>query len=94
MNAGKTYLSKRWALGFFFIILNVICHATILPYIDLTLISCNAATAIIVNIILSIKILDEKFIPKYDLTAVILIIAGSMTIVLHAHTEQVDFTAE
>ena len=74
--------------------LNVVCHGLILPYVDLTLLSCNAATAIIVNIILSIHILNEKFIPKYDLTAMMLIIGGSMTIVCLSHTEQVTFTPE
>ena len=73
---------------------NVICHALVLPHIDLTLISCNAATAIIVNMLLSIFILGEKFIPKYDLTAMLLITIGSVTIVIHANTEQVEFTAE
>lgn len=94
VNAGKTYCSWKWALGFFLIVVNVICHALVLPHIDLTLISCNAATAIIVNMLLSIFILGEKFIPKYDLTAMFLITIGSVTIVIHANTEQVEFTAE
>ena len=87
VNVGKTYMSAKWGLGFFLIVLNVVCHALILPYIDLTLLSCNAATAIIVNLILSIKILGEKFIPKYDLTAIAFILIGSMTIVSLSHSE-------
>lgn len=44
--------------------------------------------------ILSTRILGETFIWQYDLIAMLLIATGSVTIVIHAHTEQVEFTAE
>lgn len=94
VNAGKTYCSGKWALGFVFIITNVVCHALILPYVDLTLLACNAATAIIVNMILSTQILGEEFIWKYDLTAMMLIAVGGIIIACNAHTEQVDFSRD
>ena len=94
MNASKTYCSCKWAIGFVFITMNVLCHSLVLPFCDLTLLACNAATAIIVNMLLSVHILGEKFIWKYDLTAMIFIASGSIIIATQAHTEQVDFTAE
>lgn len=68
------------------------CHASILPFIDLTLLACNAATAIIANVFLSTMILEEKLVWRYDLPALTLIAAGSILIAFNAHTEQVDFT--
>ena len=87
VNASKTYCSWKWAIGFILITCNVLCHALVLPYVDLTLLACNAATAIIVNMILSTRILGEEFICKYDLTAMIFIATGSIIIATQAHTE-------
>lgn len=87
VNAGKTYCSWKWALGFFLIVLNVTCHSLVLPFIDLTLLACNAATAIIVNMLLATFILGEKFVWQYDLTAMVLIASGSIIIATQAHTE-------
>lgn len=69
-------------------------HMGILPYIDLTLMACNASTAIVANMILSTKYLDEVFSWKYDFTALVLIVIGSSMIVLSAHTEKVELTKE
>ena len=60
----------------------------------MTLISCNAATAIIVNMILSTKVLGEQFVWKYDLTAMFFIAIGTITIVLQANTQPVVFSGE
>ena len=61
-------------------------HVIVLPYLDLTLMACNASVAIICNLILSIRFLGEKLVWKYDLTALVLISTGCTTIVLNAHT--------
>ena len=66
----------------------------VLPYIDLTLMGCNASFGIILCIILSTAFLGEKFFWKYDFTAFVFISAGCTTVVLNAHTEEVSFTAE
>jgi hypothetical protein len=79
----------KWILGFILIVLNVLCHSLIVPFCDLTLLSCNAATAIIANMILSTQVLGEKFVWQYDMLAMTLIAFGSVTIVINAHTEQV-----
>ena len=75
-------------------IINVAVHALVLPFVDLTLLACNACTAIIVNMILSTRLLGEKFIWQYDVTAMVLIAIGSISIVLNANTEQVNFTPD
>lgn len=71
-----------------------VIHVIVLPYLDLTLMACNASTAIIMNLILSKKFLGELFIWKYDCTALVLISAGCTTIVLNAHTSQVKYDRE
>ena len=73
---------------------NVCVHAIILPFCDLTLLACNAATAIIVNMILSTQILGEKFVPIYDISAMLFIAGGTISIVFTANSEQVNFTPE
>ena len=86
--------SSKWLLGFMFITLNPICQSLVLPFVDLSLLSCNAATAIIVNVLLSTKVLGETFLWKYDFTAMVLIAVGTAMIVLRTHTEPVDFTGD
>ena len=64
------------------VLLNSIVQSLVLPHVDLTLISCNAATAILTNMILSTKVLGEQFIWQYDLTAMFFIAIGTITIVV------------
>ena len=87
VNIKRTYCSPRWIIGCGLVIINVVVHALVLPFVDLTLLACNACTAIIVNMILSTRLLGEKFIWQYDVTAMILIAIGSISIVLNANTE-------
>ena len=44
--------------------------------------------------IFAVKILDEKFVWQYDLTAMIFIIAGTLSILLLANREEETFTGE
>ena len=71
-----------------------VIHVIVLPYLDLTLMACNASTAIICNLVLSKKFLGEMFVWKYDCTALVLISAGCTTIVLNAHTSQTKYDRE
>ena len=87
VNIKRTYCSPRWIIGCGLVIINVAVHALVLPFVDLTLLACNACTAIIVNMILSTRLLGERFIWQYDVTAMILIAIGSISIVLNANTE-------
>ena len=53
-----------------------------MPFADLVLLASNSATAIVTSAIFSICLLGEKFMWKYDLTALFLIILGNtLTIV-------------
>ena len=58
------------------------------------LLSFNSATAIVINVMLAIIVLNEVFICKYDLPALTLIIMGSVCIVMTANfTEHVSSVA-
>ena len=48
----------------------------VLPFADLVLLASNSATAIIGSSLLSICLLGERFLWKYDLTAMFFIILG------------------
>lgn len=69
-------------------------HIYCLKYLDLTLISANAANSIVAAQILSTRILGEVFILKYDLPALIFICLGCVLLVLNANTEQSTYTAQ
>ena len=90
----KAYCQGKWIFGFTCVASASIIHVIVLPYLDLTLMACNASTAMIANTILSWKFLGEIFIWKYDCTALVLIAAGCITIVLNAHTEEVHYEAD
>lgn len=94
VNDIKGYCSVKWAVGIGLVILNSIVQSLVLPHLDLTLLSCNAATAIITNMILSTKVLGEQFIWQYDLTAMFFIALGTVTIVVQANTQPVTFSGE
>lgn len=94
VNVKRTYCSWKWLVGFALMVLHVGMQAVTLPFLDMTLIACNCATATIVNMILSTQILKEKFIWKYDLTAMSLIALGCLMIALTANTEQVTYSGE
>ena len=71
-----------------------VLHLFILPFADLALLSTLAAIACVPNLILSVLILKEKFIPKYDIVAVALIMTGGLIIVLMANYEPIPYSAE
>lgn len=53
-----------------------------LPFLNMSLLAVNCALAIIVSVGLSIVVLKEQFIIKYDLTGLATITLGSTFIVL------------
>ena len=59
---GKGYFQWKWFLGITLIILHSLEQAIILPLIDLTLISTQAVTSILMNMLLSTYVLGETFI--------------------------------
>ena len=58
----------------------------------MTLLSCNASTGIIANVVISTRFLGEKFDPRYDLIGLSLIALGCTVIVLLSNKEQIKFT--
>ena len=62
-------------------------HVLALPYADLILLSATSTLAILANLILSICIFEERFMWRYDLTAIVMIISGTMMIVFMANTK-------
>ena len=69
-------------------------HIIALPYADMTLLAANASLAIIGNLILSIYLFNEKWVWKFDCTAMALIIAGCSSIVLLSNKEQIEYNGE
>ena len=94
VNSARSYCQAKWIIGLLFTCLTPICQAVALPFVDMSLLACNAATAIIANVILSTKVLGERFVCKYDLTALVLIATGVFMIVWKGHTDPVSFTGE
>ena len=93
-HATKTYLSWRFIVGLIFILSAQAIHVVVLPFLDLTLMGANSSVAILTSMVLSVKCLGEKFVPKHDVTAFFLISVGSICIILNAHTEKVSYSAE
>jgi len=52
-------------------------HVMVLPYADMSLFTTTCSIAILCSAGLSIKLLGEAFVWKYDVTASILIMVGS-----------------
>ena len=90
----RTYCSWRFLLGMICMVSCLVLHVYLLKYLDLTLLAANSANSIVAAIILSTNILGEKFIWKYDFTALFLISVGCATIVLNANTTQTEYSAD
>ena len=63
-------------------------------FADIVLLSFNAATAIVFQVLLSIIFLNEVFVCRYDLPAMTLIIAGSSCIILTANFSDLPLSVE
>ena len=57
----------------------------VLPFADLVLLASNSATAIVTSACFSICLLGEKFMWKYDLTALFLIILGNTLTIIQSN---------
>ena len=93
-HVATTYFSWRFFLGTCIITTASFGHIGLLPHLDLTLMGCNAAFAIMSSMFLSIKWLGESFIPKHDITALVLISIGCASIVINVNTDPIEFTAD
>ena len=59
----------------------------VLPYADVTLLSTICSFGILFTALLSICLLGETFVWKYDLIATLLVITGSVTTVVQMNTK-------
>lgn len=69
-------------------------HVCCLPFVDLVVLSTNSSIAIVFNNILSVMYLNEKIVWAYDVTAVSLIILGSLAIVFLTNYSDTTFTVD
>ena len=80
-------------MAFLLLAVGSFLHVAVLPWLDLVVWTVNSATALLFAIILSIVMLNEKFIVKYDLSCFILMVIGGGTILtLSNHEEQIFST--
>ena len=75
----------------FFMAVGSVLHIAVLPWLDIIAWSINSATALIFAIGLSVIMLKEKFIVKYDLVCFIFILIGSIVILALSNQEQQEF---
>jgi len=60
----------------------------VLPYADLILFTATSSLSIIYGVFLAIVILGEKFVYKYDMPAIALILAGCILTVMQCNFSQ------
>ena len=87
-------MRPQWIIGLLFSFGAAIGHCAVLPFADLVLLSTNCAWAVIFSQVLAITILKEKFVMRYDLPALVLIITGCLTIVFNANYEVIEYSKE
>ena len=92
--AKSPYKTKKWIIGLLCLIVGNVLHIVVLPFLDLVVLSTGTAIAIVVNTVLSIIYLDERFVIKYDLTAFSLIIGGSIMICVLSDYSETTYTPE
>ena len=81
-------MTRKGCVAILLLALGVVAHVIALRYDDLTLLSVNASTAIIANVLISIKFLGERFVPRYDIPGLGLICIGCSAIVILSNTEK------
>ena len=81
------FCTKRGCLGLFLIFIGFLGHFIALPFADLTLLGCNSSSAVLINVFISNKYLGEKFVAKYDVTAMCFVVMGTLVIILLSNKE-------
>ena len=95
LNGGKRknpFLTCLWISGLLMLGLGSIFHLFALPFVDLVVLSTNYSISIVISNILSVIYLGEKVVWKYDITAVALMIGGSLTIVCLSNYDDTTYT--
>ena len=84
----SVFCSLKGVFSLFLVIVGSLGHFLALPFCDLTLIACNSSSAVLINVFISWKYLGEKFVPKYDISAMVLVTIGTLIIILLSNKEQ------
>ena len=71
-----------------------VIHVIVLPFVDLVILSTGTGISIFLNTLLAVFYLGERFKPKYDVPAFILIIGGCIAIVLLSDFSDTEYTPE
>ena len=87
----QVFCSCKGAVSLLLIAVGIGGHFVALPFVDLTLIACNASSAILLNMFISWKYLGETFKAKYDLSAVFMVTLGTLIILLLSNKDQQTF---
>ena len=93
-HTGGAYCSWRFWLGFAILSAGLFTTLCTLPFLDLILFSVIASLSIIFSAALSIFVLGEQFIAKYDLSGLTFIALGCTFNILCAEKEEQKFTSE
>ena len=93
-HSGGAYCSWRFWLGFAILLAGLFTLVCALPFLDLILFSVIASLSIIFSVALSIFVLGEQFIAKYDLSGLTFIALGCTCNILCAEKEEQKFTGE
>lgn len=88
------WFNPLWILGLIIVFATGAAHCAVLPFADLVLLSTNCAWAIVFGQILSVAVLKERFMWRYDLPALFLVITGCLTIVFNANYETISYSKE
>ena len=80
-----SFFQLKWLAGYLLLIMSSALMVLILPFCDLVLMSSSSAAAIMFGVILSVFWLNETFVWRYDMTAVLVIILGSVLTVLQSN---------
>ena len=77
-----------WWFGMAMLVIGNIVHIIVLPYADITLLAANSPLAILMNLFLSIWLFGERWIWKYDMPAIVMVVSGTLIIVFFCNTKQ------
>ena len=86
--------SMHWWIGIALLAAGSTLHVLAIPNADLSLFAANCAFAIVINMAVSLLFLDETFVAKYDLTAVLFMMMGCGIVVFSANKDEVEYSAE
>lgn len=93
-NNTSPYCSCYWALGFMILMVGSILHIVVMPFCPMILLATSSATAIVISAILAVNFLGERIVWRFDLTAFLMIAAGTATICLLSSSSEKQLTTD